>query len=60
MTAIRATLQREVFSPDDERLIAVVSVVKSNSKKKKKGKTTFLCLTGECATLPVVFPCPVE
>uniref|UniRef100_A0A914X136 Exocyst complex component Sec3 PIP2-binding N-terminal domain-containing protein n=1 Tax=Plectus sambesii TaxID=2011161 RepID=A0A914X136_9BILA len=42
MAAIRASLQRELFQPDDERLMAVINVVKSGKKKKKD--STFLCL----------------
>nr|CAD7407264.1 unnamed protein product [Timema poppensis] len=40
MAAIRHTLQREVFQPSDERLLAVVHV----SKLLKKKKTSFLCV----------------
>ena len=39
MAAIKHTLQREVFLPSDERLIAVVHVTKPNKKKKPH----FLC-----------------
>ncbi|XP_063242626.1 exocyst complex component 1 [Bacillus rossius redtenbacheri] len=40
MTAIRHTLQREVFQPSDESLLAVVHV----SKLLKKKKLSFLCI----------------
>ncbi|XP_072040820.1 LOW QUALITY PROTEIN: exocyst complex component 1-like [Amphiura filiformis] len=40
MTAIRHTLQRDVFLPHDERLIAVVHVTKAGKKK----KVSFLCV----------------
>ena len=40
MAAIRHTLQRDVFQPNDERLLAVVHV----SKLLKKKKTSFLCI----------------
>ena len=42
MAAIKHTLQREVFLPAEERLIAVVYVTKVG--KKKKG--SFLCAAG--------------
>lgn len=42
MAAIRSSLQRDLFQPDDERLMAVINVVKSGKKKKKD--STFLCL----------------
>ncbi|KAJ9582030.1 hypothetical protein L9F63_003613 [Diploptera punctata] len=40
MAAIRHTLQRDVFQPNDERLLAIVHV----SKLLKKKKTSFLCI----------------
>ncbi|XP_011298132.1 exocyst complex component 1 [Fopius arisanus] len=40
MAAIRHTLQREVFTPSDEKLLSVCFV----SKAYKKKKTSFLCL----------------
>jgi hypothetical protein len=40
MAAIRHTLQRVVFHPNDEQLLAVVHV----SKLPKKKKTSFLCI----------------
>ncbi|XP_034249053.1 exocyst complex component 1 isoform X2 [Thrips palmi] len=40
MAAIRHTLQREVFQPNDERLLAVMHV----SKVLKKKKISYLCL----------------
>ncbi|CAN0345301.1 unnamed protein product [Lampetra fluviatilis] len=39
MTALRHALQKEVFTPADERLLSVVSVCKSG----KKRKSCFLC-----------------
>ncbi|XP_015592051.1 exocyst complex component 1 [Cephus cinctus] len=41
MAAIRHTLQREIFMPNDEKLLSVCYV----SKAYKKKKTSFLCLT---------------
>uniref|UniRef100_A0A2L2Y966 Exocyst complex component 1 n=1 Tax=Parasteatoda tepidariorum TaxID=114398 RepID=A0A2L2Y966_PARTP len=41
MAAIRHTLHKEVFLPNDERLVGVVNVAKANKKK----KTAFLCLS---------------
>ncbi|CAG5073992.1 Similar to Sec3: Exocyst complex component 1 (Drosophila melanogaster) [Cotesia congregata] len=40
MAAIRHTLQREIFTPSDEKLLSVCFVSKSYKKK----KTSFLCL----------------
>ena len=40
MAAIRHTLQRDVFQPNDEHLLAVVHV----SKLLKKKKTSVLCI----------------
>ncbi|KAG8178072.1 hypothetical protein JTE90_007057 [Oedothorax gibbosus] len=40
MAAIRHTLHKEVFLPNDERLVGVVNVAKASKKK----KTAFLCL----------------
>ena len=42
MTAIKHTLQREVFLPSEERLISVVHVTKEGKKK----KACFLCAAG--------------
>jgi hypothetical protein len=39
MTAIKHTLNRDVFLPNDERLIGFVHVTKVGRKK----KTSFLC-----------------
>ncbi|KAG1710458.1 Exocyst complex component 1 [Nymphon striatum] len=41
MAAIRHSLHRDVFQPNDERLIGVVCVAKASKKK----KTSFLCAT---------------
>ena len=43
MTAIKHTLQRDVFLPNDERLIGLVHVTQAG-KKKKSSKTSFLCV----------------
>ncbi|XP_035207311.1 exocyst complex component 1-like [Stegodyphus dumicola] len=40
MAAIRHSLHKEVFLPNDERLVGVVNVAKASKKK----KTAFLCL----------------
>lgn len=40
MAAIKHTLQREIFTPNDEKLLSVCHV----SKAYKKKKTSFLCL----------------
>ena len=42
MTAIKHTLQREVFLPSEERLFSVVHVTKEGKKK----KACFLCAAG--------------
>lgn len=46
MAAIRHTLQREVFTPSDEKLLSVCYV----SKAYKKKKTSFLCLVSSTDT----------
>jgi hypothetical protein len=43
MTAIKHTLQREVFLPNEERLVSVVHVTKEGKKK----KSCFLCASGK-------------
>ena len=48
MAAIRHTLQREVFTPSDEKLLSVCYV----SKAYKKKKMSFLCLTTTTDTPP--------
>ncbi|XP_031844044.1 exocyst complex component Sec3 [Nomia melanderi] len=48
MAAIRHTLQREVFTPADEKLLSVCYV----SKAYKKKKMSFLCLTTTTDTPP--------
>ena len=42
MTAIKHTLQREVFLPAEERLVGLVHVTKAGKKK----KSSFLCAAG--------------
>ena len=46
MTALKHSLQREVFKPNEERLIAVVNVTKAGKKK----KASFLCAAGTVKT----------
>uniref|UniRef100_A0A3B3I8A4 Exocyst complex component 1 n=1 Tax=Oryzias latipes TaxID=8090 RepID=A0A3B3I8A4_ORYLA len=46
MTAIKHALQRDIFTPNDERLLGIVNVCKAGKKK----KNCFLCATGECMT----------
>lgn len=43
MTAIKHALQRDIFTPNDERLLGIVNVCKAGKKK----KNCFLCATGE-------------
>ena len=43
MAAIRHTIQKEVFSPVEERLVGLVNVTKPGRKK----KNSFLCVSGE-------------
>ncbi|KAF8353645.1 sec-3, partial [Pristionchus pacificus] len=43
MNAIRSSLQRQLFQDDEERLSAIVSLVKIDGKKKKR--PSYLCLT---------------
>lgn len=42
MTAIKHALQRDIFTPNDERLLCIVNVCKAGKKK----KNCFLCATG--------------
>lgn len=44
MTAIKHALQRDIFTPNDERLLGIVNVCKAGKKK----KNCFLCATGDC------------
>ncbi|XP_065184544.1 exocyst complex component 1-like [Sycon ciliatum] len=44
MAAIRHILQKDVFTPAEERLVGVVSVTK-HGQKRKAGNTVFLCAT---------------
>lgn len=48
MAAIRHSIQKEVFSPSDERLLAIVSVTKSGGRKKR---FSFLTLSGRLAVV---------
>uniref|UniRef100_A0A915CXN2 Exocyst complex component Sec3 PIP2-binding N-terminal domain-containing protein n=1 Tax=Ditylenchus dipsaci TaxID=166011 RepID=A0A915CXN2_9BILA len=43
-TAIRSTLQKAIFQPDDERLVAVAHTKQDSEKDKKKKKEVFVCL----------------
>lgn len=43
MTAIKHALQRDIFTPNDERLLSIVNVCKAGKKK----KNCFLCATGK-------------
>lgn len=47
MTAIKHALQRDIFTPNDERLLGIVNVCKAGKKK----KNCFLCATGNCRHL---------
>ena len=51
MTAIKHTLQREVFLPCEERLVGVVHVTKVGKKK----KASFLCAAGQTSPPPPEF-----
>lgn len=44
MTAIKHALQRDIFTPNDERLLSIVNVCKAGKKK----RNCFLCATGMC------------
>lgn len=43
MTAIKHSLQRDLFRPSEERLSAVVNATKAGKKK----KSSFLCAAGK-------------
>lgn len=49
MTAIKHALQRDIFTPNDERLLCIVNVCKAGKKK----KNCFLCATGRQACSPL-------
>ena len=42
MAAIRHIIQKEVFTPLDERMVGIVNVTKPGRKK----KSSFLCIAG--------------
>jgi hypothetical protein len=42
MTTIKHTLQKDLFLPNDERLVGLVNVTQAG-KKKKSSKSSFLC-----------------
>lgn len=44
MAAIRHSIQKELFSPSEERLLAIVSVTKSGGRKKRY---SFITLSGK-------------
>lgn len=44
MTSIKHILQKEVFLPNEERLVGMVNVTQSG-KKKKGSKNSFLCVS---------------
>ena len=50
--ATRSAIQKEIFSPMEERLVALVNVTKPGRKK----KSSFLCLSGR----PSVSVCVLE
>lgn len=52
MTAIKHALQRDIFTPNDERLLSIVNVCKAGKKK----KNCFLCATGKGHVLLITFP----
>ena len=43
--ATRSAIQKEIFSPMEERLVALVNVTKPGRKK----KSSFLCLSGRAS-----------
>lgn len=46
MTSIKNILQKEVFLPNDERLVGLASVTQAG-KKKKTAKHSFLCIASK-------------
>ena len=48
MAAIRHSIQKELFSPNEERLLAIVSVTKAGGRKKRY---SFITLSGTLFTL---------
>lgn len=56
MTAIKHALQRDIFTPNDERLLSIVNVCKAGKKK----KNCFLCATGRTETQSdPTYPCQI-
>lgn len=45
-TATRSALQKAIFQPDDERLIAIAHFYTKNDTNKKKKREMFMCLVG--------------
>lgn len=45
-TATRSALQKAIFQPDDERLIAIAHLYTKNDTNKKKKREMFMCLVG--------------
>ena len=43
LTGMKSVMQKEIFEPNDERLLAVISVTKSTGRKKKP---SFLAISG--------------
>lgn len=56
MTAIRHTLQKEIFDPTNEKLIVVCHV----SKQLKKKKTSFLCIVSSVKSPITITICQVK
>lgn len=51
MAAIRHSIQKELFSPSEERLLAIVSVTKSGGRKKRY---SFITLSGEFVEVCII------
>lgn len=54
MTAIKHALQRDIFTPNDERLLSIVNVCKAGKKK----KNCFLCATGRRVASREIYSVP--
>lgn len=51
MAAIRHSIQKELFSPSEERLLAIVSVTKSGGRKKRY---SFITLSGKFVEVCII------
>ncbi len=51
MASVKNVMQKEIFLPNDEKLLAVISVTKPTGRKKKP---SFLALSGRTSIISLV------